>query len=102
MELFIVLLLIIGFAIYRSQVLLTGVAPIDMARQGVAAVAVCLVNFMSYLGAFAGDQVTGWMKDCYEWCAPRMFWVGFASASTAAAACLWNLRVKAATGKESI
>ena len=100
-EISIVLLLIIGFAIYGPQVLLVGTAPIDMARQGAAAAAVGFVNFMGYLGAFAGDQVTGWLKDRHEWHVPLMFWAGCAFAAAAAVACLWNTRAGDATGEES-
>ena len=95
------LLLIIGFAIYGPQVLLVGTAPIDMARQGAAAAAVGFVNFIGYLGAFAGDQVTGWLKERHEWHVPLMFWAGCAFAAAAAVACLWNTRAGDATGEES-
>ena len=102
LELSIVLLLMIGFAIYGPQVLLVGTAPIDMARQGAAAAAVGFVNFMGYLGAFAGDQVTGWLKDRHEWHVPLMFWAGCAFAAAAVVACLWNTRAGDATGAEPI
>jgi sugar phosphate permease len=99
LELSIALLFIIGFSIYGPQVLLVGTAPIDMARKGAAAAAVGFVNFMGYLGAFAGDQVTGWLKDRHEWHVPLMFWAGCAFAAAAAAACQWNTRPGDATGE---
>ena len=102
LELSIVLLLMIGFAIYGPQVLLVGTAPIDMARQGAAAAAVGFVNFMGYLGAFAGDQVTGWLKDRHEWHVPLMFWAGCAFAAAAVVACLWNTRAGDAKREEFI
>ena len=70
-----------------------------MARQGAAVTAVGFVNFMGYLGAFAGDQMTGWLKDRHV---PLMFWVGCAFAAAASVACLWKTRAGDATGEESI
>ena len=73
-----------------------------MARQSAATTAVGFVNFMGYLGAFAGDQMTGWLKDRHEWHVPLMSWAGCAFAAAASVACLWNIRAGDATGEESI
>ena len=54
------LLVVIGFCIYRPQVLLVGTAPADLAHRGTSAAAAGFVNFMGYMGAATGDVVTGY------------------------------------------
>lgn len=85
----IVLLLFIGFAVYGPQVLLVGTAPIDFARGGTAAAAVGFVNFMGYAGAFAGDQVTGFLVDEYDWQRALWFWAGCAFSAAICVIGLW-------------
>ena len=86
----VVLLAFIGFAIYGPQVLLVGTTPIDLARRGAPAAAVGMVNFVGYMGAFCGDQVTGYMADEYGWNAALWFWAGCAFAGAVVIAPLWN------------
>jgi sugar phosphate permease len=57
----------IGALIFGPQVLLVGTTPVDMARRGAAAAACGFVNFFGYLGAAAGDQVTGYLVDQSGW-----------------------------------
>jgi sugar phosphate permease len=89
-----VLLVLIGFCIYGPQVLLVGTAPSDLARQGTAAAAVGFVNFMGYMGAAAGDVVTGHYKDAANggWQVAIYIWAGWAFAAAVFAAFLWNVR----------
>ncbi|MFV1996180.1 MAG: MFS transporter, partial [Verrucomicrobiales bacterium] len=84
------LLALIGFAIYGPQVLLVGTAPVDLARKGTAAAAVGFVNFMGYMGAFAGDVVTGNLVEHRGWQAGLYFWSGCAFAAAVVSALLWN------------
>lgn len=85
-----IVLICTGFAIYGPQVLLVGTAAIDMAKAGTPAAAVGLVNFMGYMGAFAGDQVTGMVVDHFGWSAALGFWAGCAFAGAAVVSLLWN------------
>jgi sugar phosphate permease len=87
----VVLLFWIGFAIFGSQVLLVGTAPADLARRGAAAAAAGFVNFMGYLGAFTGDQVTGYLKHYYDWQTAILFWAGCALAAAGVVATLWRV-----------
>ena len=86
----ILLLIVIGATIYGPQVLLVGTAPADLARRGTAAAAAGFVNFMGYIGAFAGDLVTGYIAEHYGWGTALRVWAGWAFAGAAAAALLWN------------
>ncbi len=79
-----------GFAIYGPQVLLVGTAAIDLAKSGTPAAAVGLVNFMGYMGAFAGDQITGMLVDNYDWSAALGFWAVCAIGGAAVVSLLWN------------
>jgi sugar phosphate permease len=90
----ILLLVLIGFCIFGPQVLLVGTAPADLARRGTAAAAAGFVNFMGYLGAFAGDYVTGYVAGNHGWQTAVFWWAGWAFAAALAAACLWNARAK--------
>jgi sugar phosphate permease len=90
----IALLVLIGFAIFGPQVLLVGTAPADLARRGTAAAAAGFVNFMGYLGAFTGDQVTGYLVQHYEWRTAILFWAGCAFAAAAVSTLLWNARAQ--------
>jgi sugar phosphate permease len=87
----VVLLFCIGFAIFGSQVLLVGTAPADLARRGTAAAAAGFVNFMGYMGAFTGDQVTGYLKHYYNWESAIHFWAACAVVAAAVVATLWRV-----------
>ncbi len=87
----VLLLGVVGFCIFGPQVLLVGTAPADLARRGTAAAAAGFVNFMGYMGAFAGDRVTGKLADDYGWPTAVVVWAGCAFAAAAMAACLWAL-----------
>ena len=86
----ILLLIVIGATIYGPQVLLVGTAPADLARRGTAAAAAGFVNFMGYIGAFAGDPITGYLAENYGWSVALRVWAGWAFAGAAVAALLWN------------
>jgi sugar phosphate permease len=86
-----VLLFWIGFAVFGSQVLLVGTAPADLARRGTAAAAAGFVNFMGYVGAFSGDQVTGYLKKYYNWQTAIYFWAGCALVAAMVVATLWRV-----------
>ena len=85
-------LLAVGFVLFGAQVLLVGTAPVDLARPGTQAAAVGLVNFAGYMGAFAGDRVTGTLADKYGWDTAVAFWAGCAAAAALCVAALWNRR----------
>ncbi len=82
--------LLVGFTIYGPQVLLVGTAPVDLARRGTPAAAVGFVNFMGYMGAYAGDQVTGFVAETYDWHVAVGFWAGCAFVAAGSVAVLWN------------
>src|SRR6185295_19406698 len=63
----VLILFLIGFCIFGSQVLLVGTLPVDLARHGTAAAAAGFVNFMGYMGAAAGDKITGHVAQDYGW-----------------------------------
>lgn len=88
----IALLVVIGFCIFGPQVLLVGTAPADLAHRRTAAAAAGFVNFMGYLGAAAGDIVTGYFSDESRggWQVAIWIWAGWAFAAAACAALLWN------------
>jgi sugar phosphate permease len=87
----VVLLVFIGFAIFGPQLLLVGTAPADLARRGAAAAAAGFVNFMGYMGAAAGDQVTGRLVQQRGWSAALALWAGCAFGAAVSAAFLWNV-----------
>jgi sugar phosphate permease len=87
----VVLLFWIGFAIFGAQVLLVGTAPADLARRGTAAAAAGFVNFMGYMGAFTGDQVTGYLKHHYDWQTAIFFWAACAVIAAAVVSILWRV-----------
>lgn len=88
------ILLLVGFFIYGPQVLLVGTAPVDLARRGTSAAAVGFVNFMGYMGAFAGDTVTGSMVQERGWRVAVFVWAGFAFAGALAVAFLWRAKAR--------
>jgi sugar phosphate permease len=84
------LLVVIGFCIYGPQVLLVGTAPADLARRGTAAAAAGFVNFMGYMGAAAGDVVTGHLLKSWEWQVAIYVWAAWALGAGLAAGLLWK------------
>lgn len=90
------LLVLIGFCIYGPQVLLVGTAPADLAKRGTAAAAAGFVNFIGYMGASAGDVVTGYYKDPKHggWQTAIYIWAGWAFAAAVLAGLLWNRSAK--------
>lgn len=95
-----VILVLIGFVIFGPQVLLVGTAPVDLARRGTGAAAAGFVNFMGYMGAFMGDQVTGHMVDWYGWQTAVRVWAGWAFIAAVLAALLWRAKPRPAEGAE--
>lgn len=92
----VLILFVIGFCIFGAQVLLVGTLPVDLAKQGTAAAAAGFVNFMGYMGAAAGDQLTGRIAQDHGWQFAVRFWAVCAFASAFAIAFLWN------TGKKPV
>ena len=80
----------IGFGIYGPQVLLVGAAAMDTARAGRSVAAVGFVNLFGYLGAFAGDKVTGELADAHGWHAAVRFWALCAFAAAVVLLPLWR------------
>ncbi|MES2697781.1 MAG: hypothetical protein V4773_30240, partial [Verrucomicrobiota bacterium] len=95
------ILFLIGFCIFGPQVLLVGTLPVDLARKGTAAAAAGFVNFMGYMGAAAGDKVTGHVAEDYGWQFAVRFWAGCAFAGALVIAALWNTGKKAAVETSS-
>jgi sugar phosphate permease len=87
----VVTLAVIGALIFGPQVLLVGTTPVDLARQGTAAAACGFVNFVGYLGAAAGDQVTGYLVDRYDWHAALWFWAACAFGGAVIVLPLWRV-----------
>jgi len=83
-------LFFIGFCIFGSQVLLVGTLPVDLARHGTAAAAAGFVNFMGYMGAAAGDQLTGRIAQDHGWPFAVKFWAACAFVGAVVIACLWK------------
>jgi sugar phosphate permease len=81
----------IGFCIFGPQVLLVGTAPSDLAKRGTAAAAAGFVNFMGYMGAFAGDLVTGYLAKQHGWEIAIYFWAACAFAAACVVATLWSV-----------
>jgi MFS transporter, OPA family, glycerol-3-phosphate transporter len=90
----VLVLFCIGFCIFGPQVLLVGTLPVDLARGGTAAAAAGFVNFMGYMGAAAGDKLTGRFAQDYGWPFAVRFWAACAFAGALVIACLWNVGKK--------
>lgn len=86
----VITLALIGALIFGPQVLLVGTTPVDLAKLGTAAAACGFVNFFGYLGAAAGDQVTGYLVDHYDWHAALWFWAACAFVAAITVAPLWG------------
>jgi sugar phosphate permease len=86
------LLVVIGFCIYGPQVLLVGTAPADLAHRGTSAAAAGFVNFIGYMGAAAGDVITGYLSDASHggWQTAIYVWAGWAFTAAVIAGLLWN------------
>lgn len=80
----------IGALIFGPQVLLVGTTPVDLAKRGTAAAACGFVNFVGYLGAAAGDQITGYLVQHYDWQAALWFWAGCAFGAAIVVIPLWR------------
>jgi sugar phosphate permease len=87
-------LALIGFCLAGPQTLLVGSAPIDLARGGRPAAAVGFVNAFGYLGAFLGDQATGYLVEHRGWHVAVLFWAGAALAAALVVAPLWRARAE--------
>jgi sugar phosphate permease len=87
-------LALIGALIFGPQVLLVGTTPVDLAKRGTAAAACGFVNFFGYLGAAAGDQVTGHLVDRYDWHAALWFWAACSLAGAVVVLPLWTARAR--------
>jgi sugar phosphate permease len=83
-------LFLIGALVFGPQVLLVGTTPVDLARPGTAAAACGFVNFVGYLGAAVGDQVTGHLVDQYTWQAALWFWAACAAVAAIVVLPLWR------------
>ncbi len=86
----VVTLFLIGFCIFGPQVLLVGTLPTDLARGGTAAAAAGFVNFMGYMGAAAGNKVTGELAEHLGWPAAVGFWAACALAGAFVIMGLWR------------
>jgi OPA family glycerol-3-phosphate transporter-like MFS transporter len=86
----VLILFSIGFCIFGPQVLLVGTLPVDLARRGAAAAAAGFVNFMGYMGAAAGDKLTGRFAQDYGWPFAVRFWAACAFGGALIIACLWT------------
>jgi sugar phosphate permease len=84
-------LVVIGALIFGPQVLLVGTTPSDLARRGTAAAACGFVNFLGYVGAAAGDQVTGYFVDQYGWRTAIWFWAACALTAAVIVLPLWRV-----------
>jgi sugar phosphate permease len=92
----IVILFLIGFCIFGPQVLLVGTLPVDLAKRGTSAAAAGFVNFMGYMGAAAGDKLTGQIAHEHGWEFAVRFWAACAFGAALVIACLWNVGRKPA------
>ncbi len=86
----VITLAVIGALIFGPQVLLVGTTPVDLAKRGAAAAACGFVNFFGYVGAAAGDQVTGYLVDRYDWQAALWFWSACAFGAAVFVMPLWT------------
>ena len=69
---------------------IAGTLPVDLARRDTAAAAAGFVNFMGYMGAAAGDKLTGRFAQDYGWQFAVRFWAACAFVGALVIACLWN------------
>ena len=83
-------LALVGFFTYGPQMLLAGVAPVDLSSRRVAAAAVGFTGLVSYFGATISSSVTGLLKSSLGWQAAFNFWIVAALAAAALCLPLWN------------
>ena len=86
----IAVLFLVGFCIYGPQVILVGTLPVDLARRGTAAAAAGFVDFMGYVGAAAGNQLTGQLAQHRGWPVAVRSWALCALLGALVIACLWK------------
>jgi MFS transporter, OPA family, glycerol-3-phosphate transporter len=86
----VLILFLIGFCIFGPQVLLVGTLPIDLAQRGTTAAAAGFVNFMGYMGAAAGDKLTGQIAQDHGWERAVQFWAACAFGGALVMTRLWN------------
>jgi sugar phosphate permease len=89
-----VLLALCGFFIIGPHVLLVGTAPAEFARGGAVASAAGFVDMMGYVGAAAGDAVTGALAENAGWDRAVWFWAAAAAISAVLLLPLWRARGK--------
>ena len=92
----VLILFVVGFCMYGPHVLLVGTLPVDLAKKGTAAAAAGFVNFMGYMGAAAGDKVTGNLAEKKGWQFAVLFWAGCAIGAALIMTGLWTLEKKSA------
>jgi sugar phosphate permease len=81
---------LVGFFTYGPQMLLAGVAPVDVSSRRVAAAAVGFVGIVSYAGATLSSRVTGLLLDGPGgWADAFAFWALAAVAGAALCIPLW-------------
>jgi sugar phosphate permease len=80
----------VGFFTYGPQMLLAGVAPVDMSSRRVAAAAVGFTGLMSYAGATLSSIGTGLALDRWGWEAAFDFWMLAALAAALVCIPLWR------------
>lgn len=97
----VVTLAVIGALIFGPQVLLVGTTPVDLARRGTAAAACGFVNFVGYIGAAAGDQVTGYLVDHHDWHAALWFWAACAFGGAVIVLPLWRVHGRRTASPQS-
>lgn len=97
----VMILFLIGFCIFGPQVLLVGTLPVDLARRGTAAAAVGFVNFMGYMGAAAGDKLTGRLVDEYGWKSAVRSWAVCALLGAFVIAFLWRAKAIVPEAREN-
>jgi sugar phosphate permease len=86
----IVILAAIGALIFGPQVLLVGTSPVDFAKRGAGSAACGFVDFLGYVGAALGDQVTGYLVDHHSWKAALSFWAACAFGAAVIVTPLWR------------
>jgi len=70
----VLLLAACGFFTYGPQLLLAGVAPVDMSSKRVAAAAIGFTGFVSYIAAWASSKYTGRLIDAHGYTDAYDFW----------------------------
>lgn len=88
----------VGFFTYGPQLLLAGVAPVDVSSKRVAAAAIGFVGMMSYVGATLSSRVTGALLDSASgWAGAFRFWAAAAFVGAAIVLPLWRITPRKTT-----